>query len=624
MPPERRYHSQSINSLSFQETVTGGEISSRYITCVEFVASQSLKGHHFEHLSLLQNDTLPFPHRPFVAAGVAGEADESPGAGNSSAVTTDLTRLTNSPNGLLLHQVGATGFELCRDGPHNHFIRQIPYNRRTWVSCITPFQSSNGSHCWIWSMIRNDGVFSHISPFLRVIQRKEHGMKLSVRWTTFLTILATLTGSVYSDDAPAFDGPGIANTDYPEMLMADPPLGCDCCLSGSLFQQDPHAAKLTGDWGGRRSHLAENGITFDASLTQFYQGVTSGGSEQLFHYTGHGEYLLNFDFGKLRMQEGFSLRMRAEHRFGETVNAASGALLPPSILSDLPTTATEDLVLTEVLFTQFLSENIAVSFGKMNTFPQGLTPFTGGRGDDTFMNMSAMFPTVAITSVPYSTLGAGITIFKDKLPFLTFNVLNSNDTITQSGFDQLFEDGVSLLGTIRLPTPLGEKPGVQTFGFSWNNREQIRIGQDPRVILPQFMVQTTNEAWSLFWQGFQYLQTYDNPQKGWGVFGAAGISENNPTFISYSLGFGIGGYVPLACRPNDRFGIAWFYNELSDELGPIVSVLVNPQNESGVEIFYNIEVTPSFHLTPDLQILNPALARGDAAILFALRAKIDF
>ena len=108
------------------------------------------------------------------------------------------------------------------------------------------------------------------------------------------------------------------------------------------------------------------------------------------------------------------------------------------------------------------------------------------------------------------------------------------------------------------------------------------------------------------------------------VMYGSGISDGNPSFLRYSLGFGVGGYVPLACRPNDRFGIAWFYNELSDELGPIVSVLVNPQNESGVEIFYNIEVTPSFHLTPDLQILNPALARGDAAILFALRAKIDF
>ena len=51
---------------------------------------------------------------------------------------------------------------------------------------------------------------------------------------------------------------------------------------------------------------------------------------------GHGEYLLNFEFGKMGMREGLMLRMRAEHRFGNTINAASGALLPPSILSDLP------------------------------------------------------------------------------------------------------------------------------------------------------------------------------------------------------------------------------------------------------------------------------------------------
>jgi porin len=333
---------------------------------------------------------------------------------------------------------------------------------------------------------------------------------------------------------------------------------------------------------------------------------------------------LDFDFEKLGMQDGLTLRMRAEHRFGRSVNVDSGAILPPSILSDLPTNATADLVLTEVLFTQFLSDNIAVSFGKMNTFPQGLTPFTAGRGDDTFMNLGAMFPTVAITSVPYSTLGAGLTLYMEEFPLLTFNVLNSNDTITQSGFDQLFEDGVSLLGTASLPTPIGARPGVQTFGFSWNNREQIRIGQDPRVILPPIPVQTVDEAWSLFWQGYQYVQTYEDPQKGWGLFGSAGISDNNPTFLRYSLGIGIGGYVPLACRPNDRFGVAWFYNELSNELGPIVTVLANPQDESGVELFYNMEVTPYLHVTPDLQILNPALARGDAAILFALRAKFDF
>jgi carbohydrate-selective porin OprB len=38
---------------------------------------------------------------------------------------------------------------------------------------------------------------------------------------------------------------------------------------------------LTGDWGGRRTALEERGIDIESSLTQFYQGVASGGLEQI-------------------------------------------------------------------------------------------------------------------------------------------------------------------------------------------------------------------------------------------------------------------------------------------------------------------------------------------------------
>ena len=73
---------------------------------------------------------------------------------------------------------------------------------------------------------------------------------------------------------------------------------------------------LLGDWGGSRSSLAEQGITLDASVTQYYQGVTSGGRRQEFEYSGHGEYILNTDFGKLGIQDGLFMKIRAEHRFG--------------------------------------------------------------------------------------------------------------------------------------------------------------------------------------------------------------------------------------------------------------------------------------------------------------------
>ena len=50
---------------------------------------------------------------------------------------------------------------------------------------------------------------------------------------------------------------------------------------------DPALSRVLG--------LEKRGIIFDADVTQFYQGVASGGREQEFMYGGHGDYVLNLD-----------------------------------------------------------------------------------------------------------------------------------------------------------------------------------------------------------------------------------------------------------------------------------------------------------------------------------------
>ena len=78
-------------------------------------------------------------------------------------------------------------------------------------------------------------------------------------------------------------------------------------------------SKLTGDWLGLRTTLADRGITFDISSTQFYQGVASGGLEQSFPYGGRNDYFLTLDGEKLglwkaieiaRHQQAKSLELR--------------------------------------------------------------------------------------------------------------------------------------------------------------------------------------------------------------------------------------------------------------------------------------------------------------------------
>jgi porin len=53
---------------------------------------------------------------------------------------------------------------------------------------------------------------------------------------------------------------------------------------------------------------------------------------------------------------------------------------------------------------------------------------------------------------------------------------------------------------------------------------------------------------------------------------------------------------------------------------PVAAVL--GEAGQGVELFYNAEIRPWFHVTADVQLIDPARAVSDA-LLFGLRAKID-
>ena len=55
-------------------------------------------------------------------------------------------------------------------------------------------------------------------------------------------------------------------------------------------------SKLTGDWGGERAKLIENGITVEIDALQSFQGVVDGGVESKWKYGGSVDYEFNFDY----------------------------------------------------------------------------------------------------------------------------------------------------------------------------------------------------------------------------------------------------------------------------------------------------------------------------------------
>lgn len=395
-----------------------------------------------------------------------------------------------------------------------------------------------------------------------------------------------------------------------------------CCPLTTLGQQGP----LTGDWCGNRSYLGECcGITFDLDAVQFFGGVVSGGVEQTGRYAGHNDYVVNFDMDKLAGREGLFVKLRAEHRYGVDYNRDAGAFLPATIQPELPIADSEDVYLTNVLLTQFLSERVAVFAGKLDTFDGDYNAFASGRGKERFSNLGFVANPVTLRTVPYSTLGAGFLILgEDGLPVVSYTLLNAVDTTDSAGFSELFEEGVAMALELRTPTRFFGMPGSQLFGGTWNSRDFISLGQDPRVILPDVPINETDGSWSLYWNGAHYLHVDPcTPGRGWGLFGRAGLADDRTSAFGWFLSFGVGGNNPMRGHEADTFGVGWFVNGLSNEIGPLLQAVTGPLSDGhGVELFYNWQATSWLNVTPDLQVLIPERDNVDTALALGVRAVV--
>ena len=85
---------------------------------------------------------------------------------------------------------------------------------------------------------------------------------------------------------------------------------------------------------------------------------------------------------------------------------------------------------------------------------------------------------------------------------------------------------------------------------------------------------------------------------------------------------GIGGRGILPGRPNDQFGIGYYYIDLKG--GAFGELLGLEGSEQGVELYYEAEIVPWFHITPNLQVIDPGLSANDNAVILGLRGNVSF
>jgi porin len=411
----------------------------------------------------------------------------------------------------------------------------------------------------------------------------------------------------------------------PEVSWADCGSEEPACCSPCLWNRE----KLTGDWWGYRSRVAEHGINVDVEATQFYQGVASGGANETFRYGGKADYFLTYSgqqAGLSGLGQGLIVQLHAETRFGDDINGDAVALAPSNANMLFPN-AKQSTAITGLQITQALSEEWAVSFGKFNSLDlfQQLYP-QSGRGIDNFMNASLILPLNLGRTVPLSFLGAGILKLNEGRMQGALLVYDSNNITTTAGFDELFNNGANLLGLWRFFTNFGNRPGSHALLGTYATGDFTSLDPLDWAFFPGqgLVADEVRGSWSATYVLEQQLWADPcTPSRNLGLIGVIGFGsrENNPFATTFHIkceGDGL-----LACRPKDRIGVGYFYSGLSDNFKALLSRFTIGDFQGG-EIYYNAEINPWFHLTLDYQVVEPALGANDTAHVLGLRANIDF
>jgi len=372
--------------------------------------------------------------------------------------------------------------------------------------------------------------------------------------------------------------------------------------------------------------LLDHGIAFEGNVTTYYQGNVAGGRQRKFQFSGHGDYVANLNLEKLGFGRGQFLKVRAEHRFGVPITQAAGALLPPNTVAEVPKRNSEDLLVTNLVFIQALSESFLVYFGKLDTLGEMDGSLVSGRGINQFSNLALVSDPIGLRTVAFSTLGTGFTVLRNGEKVFNLLALNAHDTVETLGFTELYSKGVAIIPEITLPTKFGGLRGKHTFTGIWNTKTYVELNQPPLFYFPTVPIKRQEGSWVLSYSAEQFLAAKsDNEKIGWGIFGHAAIADKQTNPIKYFFTLGLAGHNLAEGREGDRFGLGGFYYGLSDEIEPALTSMVGGiQNGAGLELFYNWKLNRSTELTFDTQYLQSPLKQYDDTLLVGMRLNLTF
>jgi porin len=352
---------------------------------------------------------------------------------------------------------------------------------------------------------------------------------------------------------------------------------------------------------GVKRELSAKGVDVSFDVTNFLQALQNGDSTSAFG--GKADLRLRLDGQKLGLWPGFFVSSHIEYNYGTDVNQAARGLNIIPVNTALAYPSLNDSMFS-LLFTQAFSPTTTLTLGLFNMFDAASRrPLVGGGGIDTFWNLALAAPLTNITP-PY-IYGISFNTRTDIGSFGLF-VYDPRDAQNLNNIRDLFSDGVTISGTAAFPVTIAGLGGFQNLRIAYSTLDGTDLSSLPPEVgqPPAFK----SDRWYLQYSFEQFfVQDPNDPKVGWGLFGQYGYSDGNPNAFQGHGFIGLAGNNMMEGRQRDRWGIAYYSYQMSDAFVDSLPGVIGSRIErnKGVEIFYNLAVTPWFRLAFDGQWQRP-------------------
>ena len=422
--------------------------------------------------------------------------------------------------------------------------------------------------------------------------------------------------------------------------------------------------QLSSDWGGRRTALVRRGLFLDVYSTSAYQNVASGGLRTGNAFVQNTQLSINVDTGRAGLWPGGVFHVTLESRYGSSSPQNSftvGSSVPQYTGLAMPGPFfVHDVLPTEYFLFQSLTPTFAVLLGKANVLTHADQTLFGNNYKYYFANLNFNKIPMALNFYNTTSLAAVGFWMPSKRLTVAAGVFDPNseaDNLATKAFDR-----VNVYGITSVSYTIGNLPGQSCAQANWTNKPKIDLtspfgplspsgvpqaigvllGTPPAQALP---INYKAKSWVTLGNFSQYLLVKDQPEavaeqlgsgqplRGVGLFGRIGYApeETNPVARHASAALFANGLSDH--RRNDSFGLGIYHNGISRPLKTDIARLTEAtatlENEQGLEVFYDVAITPAIRLIPSYQhIWNPTTAKvaknERGADFFLLRSSVTW